>query len=103
MKENLGFDMKNNRFSLPWDQTTLWGYFSEVVSLIGVIIGYFIPISTILMLFVSMCLYHRAFYEIFEHSIDQFQQQNNGESPIEDQCEMKSIDDLIHFHISVKE
>ena len=84
--------------SLPWDQTTLLGYFGELMVIIAILLAYFTPTNTLLILFISMCFYHRAFYEIFKHTIDQFERQTD-----DDKCESKSINDLIRFRISVKE
>lgn len=55
--------------------------------------------GTILLLFISMCLHHRAFYKMMKNSIDKLNQKSNDEI----RCDEKFLRDLIQFHISSKE
>lgn len=59
------------RFSVPWDQTTVLGYFGEVIFLNCTIGPIFTLNATVLILFISMCLYHQAFYKMFNHVLNE--------------------------------
>lgn len=81
-------------FRLPWDQTTLLGYFFEMnIAVIGSA-AYIITSGVFFILFASICLHHRAFYHIFEHFIFKIEQKPNQKEHF---CR------LIQFHISTKE
>lgn len=86
-------------FSLPWDQSTLWGYFGEICLIIPIFLAYMIPNNALLMMFTSMCYYHRGFYQIFQHTVDKLATEVSAKN---ENCE-KTICKLIRFHISVKE
>lgn len=75
-----------------WNQTTYFGYFGEVISLSLGAGTYLIASGAVMLLFISVCLHHRAFFKIFEHTIDTLKQ-----------CDKKSLCDLIRFHVTVKE
>lgn len=79
-------------FSLPWNQTTPAGYFAEMCVSILFSYVYLILTGIPLLLFISMCIHHQAFLEMFKHWI--------GKSV---QCDAKLLCDLIRFHISAKE
>lgn len=84
-------------FSLPWDQTTKLGYFMEMIC--DLIFGefYLLGNGAFLLLFISICLYHLAFYKRFKYSISKLSQ---SENPGNDK---KLLCDLIQFHNMVKE
>lgn len=86
-----------NLFSLPWNQTSLLGYFGEITSVMTFTGVYLILNGTFLLLFTSICLHHRAFYKIIKQSIDKL---NLSE---EHRCDAKFLCDLIRFHITIKE
>lgn len=75
------------------------GYLAEIASSILLLFSYMIANGTILLLFISMCLHHRAFYKMMKHSIDKLNQKSNDEI----RCDEKFLRDLIQFHISSKE
>lgn len=79
------------RFSLPWNQRTPAGYATDVCFVAGFSYEYFILNGVPLVLFISICLHHQAFYKMFKHSID-----NSS------QYDAKLLCDLIRFHILVK-
>lgn len=85
-----------DHFSLPWNQTTYWGYAGEIGVDTMVTVGYIIANGTLLLFFISMCIYHGAFYRLFGHFVDKLDS-NNGKIKEEKLC------DLIRFHISTKE
>lgn len=84
--------------SLPWNQTTAIGYFGETC--LEAMIGYALATSSgsLLIFFISMCLHHRAFRKMFDHSLQKFNRsvKKKPESA-------KFLCNLIRFHISVKE
>lgn len=84
--------------SLPWDQMTHWGYFGEIAFSLGIVVASLVSNNMLLVLFVSICFYHRAFCEIYEHLIEKFKWQSNQEKSDE-----KLIYSLIGFHVLVKE
>ena len=90
---------KRNNFllSLPWDQSTISGYLSEMFFGFNIGEGYLFINGTILLLFMSMCMHHRAFYKMFKHLTDQW---NRPHRSID---EKMFLCHLIRFHISVKE
>lgn len=54
--------------SLPWNQSTLPGYFLEITLTLNFGEGSFIINASLLLLFVSICLHHETFHEIFRHT-----------------------------------
>lgn len=85
-------------YSLPWDQMTLRGYFGEIGFSLGIVAASLTSNNMFLVLFVSICFFHRAFYEIFEHLIEKFKWQSG-----QDQSGQRLIYNLIRFHVSTKE
>lgn len=84
-------------FSLPWNQTTFGGYSAEMCVSVLFALGYQIPLGTILLFFISICVHHHAFYVIFENSIKKWNRRREKSL-----LDRKFICDLIRFHISVK-
>lgn len=84
--------------SLPWNQTTAIGYFGETC--MGAMIGYALTTfsGSLLIFFISMCLHHRAFRQMFDHSLQKFNRsvKKKPEST-------KFLCNLIRFHSLVKE
>lgn len=89
--------MKILHFSLPWNQTALLGYVAEagIVTIFGDV--YACEIFTLLLLFVSICLYHQAFYKMFKYWVDKWNRKERNNSNEMFLC------DLIRFHIMVEE
>lgn len=82
--------------SLPWDQETPIGYFFEICvdNLFG---EAYIFSASFILLFVSMCLHHQAFYQVFTHSLLECNRPNaNYENKL-------LLHRLIRFHITAKE
>lgn len=82
---------------VPWNQTTLAGYLGEDFYIFFAAVAFNVIAGVIFLLFVSICIYHSAFYQMFEHSINKWNQNING-----DQNDEQFIFDLISFHIEVK-
>lgn len=84
-------------FSLPWNQRTPLGYAMEMFFSVFNADFYFIVNGAFLLLFISICKHHEAFYKMFEHSLRKYDQNDT------DRMDKKSLCDLIRFHILVKE
>lgn len=82
--------------SLPWNQTTPSGYFGEIAFMLVCGQTHLITTCSPLMLFISMCIHHQIFYEIFDYSIDNW----NGLDANEN--DEKFLCDRIRFHATVK-
>lgn len=83
--------------SLPWDQRTPLGYFSELIFSYLYAASYLISNGTLFLLFISICLHHLAFYEIVQYSLDKLDQPDGNRNE-----QIKVFYDLIQFHILVK-
>lgn len=83
---------------MPWDQTTFLGYIGEINSIAYFGFTYMVEDCMILLFFVSICMHHQAFHEIFEHSINNHDANSNNSDD-----NQQFIFDLIRFHVSVKE
>lgn len=81
--------------SLPWDRFTLIGYFYALIFDLIVSYSYLFVSSLLTIIFISVCLFHPAFYETFEHSIRKLGR-NRGLN------ESKLICDMIRFHSLAK-
>lgn len=81
---------------LPWDQETFIGYIAEIICIVVTDEGYLLTSGSILLLYISMCLHHRAFYEMFRHLLRTREHQNRVKNQLE------WIYDVIRFHSSVK-
>lgn len=56
------------RFSLPWNQSTPIGYSVEITLSISDPEFYMVSNGVFLLLFISLCQHHRAFYDIIEYT-----------------------------------
>lgn len=84
-------------FSLPWDQSTLYGYSAQIAFSIIINEAYMIANGAPLLLFISICLHHRAFYQMFLHSVCKL---NCAD---EKQNDLEVLIQLIRFHMTIKE
>lgn len=84
------------KFSLPWNQTSLLGYFGELF--LSFIIGgaYLSSNALFLLTFISMCLHHQAFLQIFRDLTLDLDHCN------ENRTDKKLLFKLIDFHYTVK-
>lgn len=60
--------------SLPWSQATYWGYFGEIFFLTICPITFSINNGAVLLFFISKCMYHHAFFKMFNHLIEDLNQ-----------------------------
>ena len=82
--------------SLPWNQNSPIGYICEILYCIFTGDCYFIANGAFLLLLISLCLHHRTFSKMFEHSVQAFDQSNGNRD------DHKQLCDLIDFHVSIK-
>lgn len=82
--------------SFYWNVKTKIGYFGEICN--GIMIGttYLIGNGAPLMLFISMCLHHQAFYKMLRYSLKQLNVADRKQN------DEKFIIDIIRFHMSTK-
>lgn len=99
--ELVWIEKKIMHFSSPWDKTTMLGYFGEIVQTWIAAEIYLIVNGVALVLFISICIHHRAFYKIFKHSIHEWNSCQKNQNHDEDRGSI-FVRDLIHFHILVK-
>lgn len=88
----------NKLYSLPWNQSDLLGYFFEICFGLYNFEAYFIASGALLLLFISICWHHQAFYKMIQHTANKLElpdQNRNDKDQI--------IRKLITFHISAKE
>lgn len=78
--------------SLPWNQMTDAGYVGEVCYSIGIGYAFLLINGTPLLFFISVCIHHQAFRKMFTAFI--------GNA---DQCDEKTVCELIRFHTTTKE
>lgn len=83
-------------FRLPWDQQSYAGYTATIGLSIMMGESYLILNGSILLLFIAICLHHRAFYNRFENSLHKFNCSNQETDSREILCE------IIDFHNTVK-
>lgn len=91
-------DLLSN-FSLPWDQTTAMGYIGELAFSMPIGLGYFSINGGFLLLFISICQHHQAFYKIFEQSVNKLTRSNDENN----RCDARVLCNVIRFHIKIKE
>lgn len=92
----LPFKKKKKTYRLPWNLQTPRGYIGEILFSIGVCEAYLAFNGTILLMFVSICWHHRAFYKIFQNSLQKF------DESVEKQNPKKILSELVSFHNSAK-
>lgn len=88
---------KKKSLSLPWDQFTLLGYFTEMVFSFASGVAYLIIFGSMALLFVGVVLHFQAFYNIYEHWFSQLGTSNENQNDSILLCR------LIKFNIMAKE
>lgn len=86
-----------SKIVVPWNQTTLSGYLAEDFYIFFWGGAFFVATGTVLLLFISICIYHTAFRKMFEHSIDKFNQNSSLR-----QYDEQFVFDLMRFHIEAQ-
>lgn len=81
---------------LPWNQQTMLGYFGETCYFVIVSLCYLSINGLFMLLFISLCLHKRAFYQMFRHSIREWEASDANRN------NFQFLRKLIQFHISVK-
>lgn len=86
---------------MPWNQRTILGWIAEgIYSMIAV--GFYLIIAPkFLALFVSVCEYHRAFYQMFELQINEVDRMAQTK-PFRYREIKQLLSESVSFHISVK-
>lgn len=88
LRTHLSLVLLKNR-SLPWDVTTPFGYCGEILYHLISGESYLFGNGMIILLYIAICLHHRAFYEMFEYSLHEFDTNTNPKV---------FLSDLIEFH-----
>lgn len=96
--ENKFYGRKSN-CSLPLDQSTVKGYLVETVHMLIAGDVYFVMNGVTLVLFISICIHHGAFYKIFNRLIDEWNFCDANHHLVDTMF----IRNLVRFHVSVKE
>lgn len=86
----------NKTCRLPWNTKTPLGYLGELLFGISICEVYMASTGVIILTFVSLCLYHRAFYRIFKFSLEKL-----GDS-VNESDQKKLLCDLIRLHNTAK-
>lgn len=92
----LQFFLSPFSFSLPWNQKTPIGYTIEIIHTLITTQCYYSFNGLFLLLFITICLHHQAFYKISQHAIEIWEQPDNK---INDKMFLR---DLIQFHVITK-
>lgn len=83
--------------SVPWNQSTISGYFCTMLFTTAIVVAFMVVHGLLLVLFISICIQHRAFYQIVQELIAQW-----NCHPKEYHSAHEFICRVIRFHISVK-
>lgn len=82
--------------SLPWDQHTPTAYIIEMFFNLFSLQIYTLISGVIMFLFISLCLYHRAFYQMFRQSAGELKTSDRKS------YHKKYIFKLLQLHITTK-
>lgn len=85
----------------PWNQTTLAGYLAEDFYIFFIAIIFSIVAGLVLLLYISICIYHSAFHKMIKHSIEKWNQNFNRDRD-RDRNDDQFVFDLMRFHIEKK-
>lgn len=81
---------------MPWNQETSLGYLAEICLDVNQAVNYLFVIGIELVLFISLCLHHQAFYKMFQFFLRKFDCTDPKQNNQEILCE------LIRFHVMVE-
>lgn len=96
----ISYESKNSKhlfmFSLPWNQLTPLGYSAEI--LYDIIVGeaYLLTNGKLLLFLMSMCIQHQAFSQMFQHTLQKLDHNENSCNDNKILCE------LVRLHSSIK-
>lgn len=82
--------------SLPWDCQNPIGYLGEIVFLTVCGGSYLHPNGAIQVFFISMCLHHYAFFEMFEYSVSELNSCREKREYMDQLCK------IIRFYVMTK-
>lgn len=82
---------------MPWNQSTILGYFGEICFILVSCESGLLVNGTIVIIFISLGLHHCAFCKLLKHIIDESNRCHRK------QCNKKLLRDLVRFHATVKE
>lgn len=91
--------------SFPWSFQSLLGYFVEVVYDVIISEAYFISNGTLILLFISLCVHHRAFlrcFEVYADKLNVIPSKVRRDSSVKMDEKKKLLFELIRFHASIK-
>lgn len=83
-------------FSLPWNQKTAIGYSAEIFISIIFAETYMIVNGGFLLLYISTCFHHNAFYQMFKYSL-----QSSGRTKVK--IDHQTLCKLVGFYVRIKE
>lgn len=90
------FPSQNSSNSLPWNRKTPLGYAGEIMYFLWTAEGYIFVNAAIVLLFVAICLHHRAFYEMYCFELNKFNRTD------EHRNNQQFLTELIEFQLSFK-
>lgn len=93
------FPLNLTFYSLPWNQSTPYGYLAEANFIILTNQIYFVFNGALLLLFVSLCLQYQAFGEIFQYLMEKFEK-NSKKTQFDDHRNI--LCDAMNFQSSVR-
>lgn len=65
---------------MPWNQRTFVGFLAEVAVIFAFSVAILINYGVFILLFVSICIHHQAFYKMFKHLAQNLGSRNAGNS-----------------------
>lgn len=89
----------NINFSLPWNQSTILGYFGEIFFVVASCDMGLLVNATTLIIFISICLHLCAFYTLFKYMIVDW---NHCHPNRLQKRQKRFFCNLVRFHISVE-
>lgn len=85
---------------MPWNQSTFLGYVGEEIASLSAVTSFCVVISAVLTFFMSICIYHGAFFEIFKNQFDQIDELTKKPNRY---AEIKTkLIEAIEYHINAK-
>lgn len=83
--------------SLPWNQHTLTGYFAELFYSVVASFIFILVMAVLLLLFISVCGYHCAFYDMYHELLDRWDYSDQNAN------HQEHLANVIRFHVLIKE
>ncbi|XP_055309884.1 odorant receptor 82a-like [Sitodiplosis mosellana] len=99
------FIFRPYKMVFPWSFQSPLGYFVEVIYDVIISEAYFIANGALILLFISLCVHHRAFlrcFKLFTCKLDLIQTNGRKKSNKKPDDKKKALFELIRFHVSIK-